>query len=498
MMMKRIFLLILVLLMIISFCGCRDKIEFSIDDLDTNKNTIVSTFAFNSNDDSAKALLKNDKVKSFQEMLSTTSVEYGYKELFNYQKAISGMLVDHSVVEHKYSALNDKGALTKEFLFDIVRKNNVEYLDKQTSLLGDIDDDNFLMRICEIIVDTTNDFLEQYPDIDKDRVYCNLGNLKIIEKKSALDFAAVEPGMILHVNRNTAQMVDLMTSSNMYSVLVHETMHILQYGCECELYNGCQRRCGIAHSYPDTKQDYSDWVWLAEGSAERLASLYSNVEPMTYKTLVNYILTLDLATMFQPDVPANYVETICFYPDVEKLFSLFNANTEEEKQEVYHMIYSLEMMQNEPNDVKQAYKANYGTEWSDEIRDDLNNKVKRPIVITLTKNFYINLTNVIAENEVSVNDILFLMNLFDSTIDYHLRLGLSEYDSYNAEFKVWYKSVQTEFMALFENITIEDYKEYNAKLNETTINAKLGWLDSNKRKFLVEKFEDNVCEYKFI
>lgn len=486
------------MLMTASLCACQKKIDFSINDLDTHQNTIVSTFSFSTKDESDATILAKDKIKAFQEKLTGTVVEYGYDELFNYQKALAGMMVDHSVVEHKYSALNTQGKLTKELLFDIVRKNNVEYLKNQTSLLSDIKDDDFLMRICEIIVDTTNHFLEEYPDIDKNRVYCNLGYLKIIEKKSALDFAAVEPGMILHVNRNTAQMVDLFTSSNMYSVLVHETIHILQYGCQCELYNGCQRRCGIAHSYPNQEQDYSDWVWLAEGSAERLASLYANVEPMTYKTLVNYILSLDLATMLQNDVPANYVETICFYPDVDKIFSLFNANTETEKYEIYQMIYALEMMQNEPNDVKEAYKKFYGTEWTDQIRDDLNNKVKRPIVMTLTKNFYINLSNVITENQVSKNDVLFLMNLFDSTINYHLHLDQSEYDSYNSEFIEWYKTVQSEFLGLFDNISIDDYKNYNAKLSDTTVNAGMKWLNDDKKQFLIEKFEDHLCDFKFL
>lgn len=202
--------------------------------------------------------------------------------------------------------------------------------------------------------------------------------------------------------------------------------------------------------------------------------------------------------MFQNDIPANYVETICFYPDVDKIFSLFNANTEVEKYEIYQMIYSLEMMQNEPNDVKDAYKKHYGIEWTDQIRDDLNNKVKRPIVMTLTKNFYINLTNVITENQVSKNDVLFLMNLFDSTINYHLRLDQSEYDSYNSEFIEWYKTVQSEFLGLFDNISIDDYKNYNAKLNDTTVNAGMKWFDDDKKEFLIEKFEDHLCDFKFL
>ena len=129
--------------------------------------------------------------------------------------------------KHQFSALDSSGALTKEHLLEVVNRNTKEYLnDSTTGVISAIDDQSFLLRICEIITDVTNDILKQYPDIDKERVYCNLGNLKVIEKKSALDYAAVEPGMILHINQATAQLADLLAGKSMYSVIIHETMQL--------------------------------------------------------------------------------------------------------------------------------------------------------------------------------------------------------------------------------------------------------------------------------
>lgn len=495
---KRIVVLLIIASVLLALAACRQEPTFSMNDFNKHENTVTTTFSFAADDSSEDLAYDSTKLEAFKNTLSSHSVEYGYDELFNYDQAISRIQVDCTVSEHQFSALNSNGKLTKEHLLEIVRQNNAAYLTGTTSLIKDVDDE-LLLRVCEIIVDAVNDTLSKYPDIDKTRVYCNLGNLKIVEKKAALDFAAVEPGMVLHINSTMSSMAGLLTGSNMYSVLVHEAMHIIQYGCECEEIDGCTRRCGLAYAYSETTkdQDYSDWIWLAEGSAERLASLYANVEPMTYANMVNYILSLDLATMLDPSVPANYVETLYFYNDLGKLFSLFDAETDEQKQEIYQMIYSLEIMQMEPADVKEAYQRIYGQEWTNEVRDDLNNRVKRPIVQTLTKVFFVKLADAICNNNLSKNDFLFLLNLYESTINYHLRLDKSEYDQYNADFIVWYESVRNDLFACIENVSADDYEQYSASDGTAKIFAGMKWLDQEKRDFLIAKFESNKCDYKF-
>lgn len=492
--MKRLFVLLLGIILVLSCCSCGKKTSFSIDSFDTHENTIERTYKFTEDENSEPVRYNKKRIHDFQKEIVNTKVAYDYDELFDYDKAMSGVFVNHNVTSHDYCALNQNGVLTTEHLFEIVRQNNTEYLKNMTSLLQDIDDE-FLLRICEIIVNTTNDILEKYPDIDRNRVYCNLGNLKVLEKLSALDFAAVEPGMVLHVNRSTSNMVHLLTSSNMYSVLVHETMHILQFGCQCEKIKGCTRRFGFAHAYDDWEQDYANWTWLGEGSAERMACLYANVEPMTYQNMVNYILTMDLATVLRDDIPANYIETLYFYDDANRLFSLFDADTETKKKEIYQMIYSLEIMQVEPDDIKEAYHRIYGVEWTEEIRDEVNYKVKSSIVKTLTKVFFTNLSNAVIKSEVSKNDVMFLLNLYESTINYHLKLD-SKNDSYNSEFIEWYKELQHSFFDNFGNLSQKEYVNYAASINENTINASMKWLDNDKREFLVEKFEANMCNYK--
>ena len=501
--MRRLFIRLISLLVMLSvvgvaFSSCGTKTKFSNDSLNTMQNTLAHKYSFDENNASETVQIDSDRMNQFIADIKNTAVDYGYAEMFNYEKAMSGIAIDHAVSKHQFSALDSSGALTKEHLLEIVNRNTKEYLKNSTTkIVSEIDDQSFLLRLCEIITDVTNAILKQYPTVDQERVYCNLGNLKVVEKKSALDYAAVEPGMILHINQATARLADLLDGKSMYSVIIHETMHIIQYGCACEPGQECTRRCGLAHAY-NWEQDYSDWLWFAEGSAERMTCLYSDVEPMTYENMVRYIVSIDLATMLQKNVPANYAETINFYCDPQMLFDLFGCETEQDKEEIYHLIYGLEMMQMQPEDVKKAYKEKYGAELAGSVADDFNNRIKRPIIKTLTKSFYRTLAQTVINETVTKNDLLFLLNIFESTINYHVCFDRPEQDDYNAALAEWYQQTQNAFFDCLLNVGRDDYAGYAAEKNSTLLNADMQWLESNKQVFLTDKYEALDKSFKYM
>jgi len=485
----------LVITMLFGLCACGKKSGFSVSDFKPAAPAIESTYAFAEAEAPEPVQYSQEKLKSFQNTLQEYRVEYGYEELFNYEKGMEGMLVDSSVDFHAYSALDESGKLNAKHLYDIVKENNKEYLKKATSVYEALDD-KVILPICEIITDVVTNMLEQYPEIDKDRVYCNLGNLKIVEKRSGINYGAVQSDLVLYINRSTAQLLDIKQEASMYNVLVHETMHILQFGCSCEQETGYDRRCGVAYYYDDRKQQYSDLIWLGEGSAERMACLYIGTKPMTYFNHINYILTFNLATMLKDEIPANYIETLYFHNDAKMLFDVFDAHTEEEKQELYKMLYALEIMQSEPVDVKDAFYEIYGIEWTEEVSGDVFNKVKRPIIQTVTKQFYTNLADAVMSHEVSKNDVLFLVNMYESTINQHLKLDNAKYDDYNAEFVEWYKDCRKAFFEAFENVTEEEYAAFSALDDLKQISASVNWLAKEKQQLLFEKCEAHECKYK--
>lgn len=496
-MMKRMLCAVIVMAMLFALCSCGSKVSFKQDSLTNKSDTVTITNSFSETDDSAVVKADTTKAKSFIQSVKEQTVDYGYDEMFNCDKTLEGIYFDHTVANHQYSALNENGKLTKENLFRVVRENNKSYLaDQQTTILEDMDDDDYLMRVCEIITTVTHDMLNQFPNIDKERLYCNLGYLKIINKASALDFAAVEPNMVLHMNAATSQMADIMQNASMYSVLVHETMHILQYGCSCENIDGCSRRCGLAHHFDEWEQDYADIVWLSEASAERMTCLYSKVEPMTYQNMVNYVVTMDLSTMLQDSIPANFIETLSFYDNPDLIFELFGCENDTDKKEIVHLLYALEMTHMSPEDVKASYLKYYGKELKDDEQDDLNNSLKRPILKTLTKRFYINLMSMVTDKQATQNDLYFLLNLFEDTINYHLQLNETDMERYNSDFSEWYGETRSKFFECLDNADYDSYCLYNAKADDKTINASMKWIDSEKATFLIGKYETVKCDFK--
>ena len=100
------------------------------------------------------------------------------------------------------------------------------------------------------------------------------------------------------------------------------------------------------------------------------------------------------------------------------------------------------------------------------------------------------------KNKVSKNDALFLLNLYESTMNQHLHFDNQKYDEYNKDFVEWYRDCRAEFFASFENLTLDDYAAYAAGDGSNTINATLKWFPKEKAELLKEKYEVHKCMYK--
>ena len=157
----------------------------------------------------------------------------------------------------------------------------------------------------------------------------------------------------------------------------------------------------------------------------------------------------------------------------------------------------MDLKHTQSEDVKEAYKEKYGAELVDSVAADFNNTIKRPIVKTITKNFYRNLAQTVATETVTKNDLLFLLNIFDSTINYHLCFDRPDQDEYNATFAKWYQQTQDAFFDCFPNVSRDDYADYAAVKDDTLLNAGMQWLASDKQAFLADKYEalDNNFKY---
>ncbi len=496
---KKIITFILCFLIICCSSGCSNsKLKSSNANLEFSSKPRKYTISFLNNDGTESISLSNESVEGFEKRISAISLPYKYSELYGVNECYDRIFTKLSVAEHKHSALDENRNLTAEHLKDIVKENNKLFLEEQKSGKGFYKeaDDNFLLSLCQLIVDTVKAVKEKYPDIDYERVYCNLANLKVFYKVGSLNFAAVTPEMNMELGDAMLQSATVFYGdTSVRNVIVHETMHIIQLGCSCENIEHCTRRAGITYRWDDVELQGNDWSWFFEGSAEKNMSLLTGQDTMTYKQMINYLQSVNLATFLCSEIPAYYAETISFYDDPNNLFKIFHANSKEEITEVANLMEAIQIIQELPDEFKDAYKAKYGIDLSvDEESDKVRYSLKPAVCLTFSKAFYRNLANALAkENGITQSDLFYLIRIFEAAMDYHSLYTKQERSEINQPFLDKYKEIRTSFFMLLKENGIEmndnSYSDYEMFAEENVANASFRWLEQGKKEFLMERTE---------
>jgi len=448
-----------------------------------------------SNDDNSKFItLPSKSINNLQAFIKDIEVTFPYSKLFNTEECFKRLQTTVSVSKHD-SIFDSFTTFTLSSLLDKVKQNNATYIEVNTFGYEQPKDD-FLIEISKLIIDTISKLKEQQPDIDYNRVLCNLSNLKILYKKGMVDNAQVTADMVMNISPNMFEIVDLMSGENgCRDVVVHEIMHIVQMGCKCEGIEHCTRRCGFSYRWDDFELNTTDFGWLFEGSAERMMCNITGDVALTYKYMINYICTANLATTLKNDVPANCLETLSFYSDIDKVYELFGCCTKEDKIEILNMLIATNIIQMAPDEFLDAYELTYKEDVGDpNTIDKINYTLKPSVCVVLTKVFYNQLLDIISNNTpITVNDLLFIINLFEASLDNHLKYSNLNYQSYNEAFIKTYLSIRKNFFdALSSNNDIdisEQYKSYSMLADKNTINASLKWLTKDKTDFLIERLE---------
>ena len=480
--------LCIALLLSLSACSKPAK-KYNMNFTETSKNT---NFVLNKNDDSANIELTQDSIDELKRTIDNIKVDVPYSELFKTEECYNRLNQSIAINTHD-SIFNDFAELSGSSLMTKVKDNNKVYLQENT--FGyEVPDDDFLLELCDLIIETISKIKNEYPTIDYKRVLCNLSNLKILYKKGMVDNAQVTAEMVLNISPNMFEIVELMSGKNgCRNVVIHEIMHIVQLGCQCENIEHCTMRCGFSYRWDDFDINSTDFRWLFEGSAERMMCNITGDVALTYKYMINYICTMNIATMLNDSVSANYLETLSFYNDVDKLYNLFGCKSKLEKLEILNMLIATNVIQTAPEEFLTAYAKSYNEDTSSsETIDKINYTLKPSVCLIVTKQFYNQLLDLLGSDEaITTNDLMFIINLFEASLDNHLKYTSANNQSYNQKFIGEYLNIRN---SLFESISRENainisklYTSFEMILTEKTVAASLNWLQEKKIEFLIER-----------
>lgn len=444
---------------------------------------------------SAELTLSENGAAAVLAAVENTQPEYPYTDMYDLPEVKKRLNCVPQVQAHQFSALNSAGKLDASHLAALVKDNNKAFLETKPFGYTAVEED-YIEALCGFIVTVVDMVKQMYPELDWERVHCNLGNLKILYKSGMLSFAQVNDKLVLAISKNNTNIVQTMKGEDGFSrVLTHETMHLLQIGCACEAVKNCSRRAGICYYWEDFTLNTTDWTWMVEGSAERMMCRITGGEAVSYQYKMDYLCSMTMSVLLRDPVQPDTMETMCFYSDPELLFETFGCETEQQREELLNLMITLQVLQMQPNSFMIAYRERTGVDLGtdEEAFNQFCYALKPAICTTIAKEFYENLTTFLQENPVSLNDLFFLLNLFEGHLNPHLTYTNESKREINRPFMQAYIPLrQALFTALEQDNPGLDlaslYEQYEiCGKGSNELNGELAMLSEEKRNFLRER-----------
>lgn len=467
-------------------------IDYSNTSSETEK-TVPMKDIFFGDKECTMVSFNEESLLEFNNFLDNTNIYYDYENLYNIEAALN---------EYNKLVFNDKHSHSIDItnpneLLNVILKNNEEYKKNEVmSLYKDLSNEE-LLSLCKLIVKTVNDFLNDNPDISKERISCVLSDLKVFNTSFTMSIAYVTGDNIMALSPNMLNFVELLDTEKTDSI-IHEIVHLLQKGCNCdyEKNSNLSHNYGFSYNFKNLKINSLDYSWLYEASAEKNMSNYTGHNPLTYQYKIGYLESLSLVNLLNDNFKVNDTERLTFKKNLDCLFESFNVKTDKEKNEVLKLMYSIEVMQMEPKEFYEALEKITGKTPDDEsYLEDVCFRLKASVCGTLTKFFYRNLANSISNKNLTLQDVFYLISLFENDINSHIHYDLKERMEYNEVFMDNYISIQnTFFHYLAKSLNIDQssveelFNNYTSKIKDSngnvTDNYDLSFLSEEKREYL--------------
>ncbi|MGE5456625.1 MAG: hypothetical protein ACM3O4_05965 [Ignavibacteriales bacterium] len=449
-------------------------------------------------------LLNSANYNQFKNYIEDIDVVYPNEDLFGIDAALSKYnQLTFDVSNHSGDILKDASSINASQLMNIIIENNKVYLDESSNKIGggkvyDNLSNKDLLEVCQIITDTFNYHLEKGL-IDADKASCNLAHLKIF-KAASPDMAFMTKDNCLVISPDMVSVLQIMNPNiDAYrNTIIHEVMHIFQDACiDVQKNNGFDTNYGPAYAWPNLKTNPLMWDWFIEAAAEKNANNYTGDDASTYHNMIGYLEGMSLVTILDDDVNVNQTERLTFDNRLKPLFEQFNCITDEQKKELIKMMYSLDIMHMQTEDFVKIYEEKYGTKLNTADFDKLNYQMKGSICTTLTKYFYLNLAEQIKDKNLSLQDTFFLITLFESELNSHLKYTRTDLFEYNEDFMNQYVDIQDHFLKALSqgnnytsNELLDLYDNYGMTLlkdGTKSPNYNLSWLSNDKKNYLLSR-----------
>lgn len=409
-------------------------------------------------------------------------VDYEESEHFYTDEALAKYynIQEYDTVTHNNYIVNGKVDSAK--LRDKVIANNKAYL-ADTLKYTEYNSSTF-DTIFNAIVETLNREINENTDIEQ--LNDNLDNLKILNGRIQANGYLTEDKILVV---NSEHVLKAGGTDFLAAVAGHETIHLIQAASKLETQKeGYQKNTGLYFEWSDLKVNPLANQWFVEGAAERIMNEYNEVSDdlVAYPNNVKSMDSITLSALIRPDVDSLTIPRLTMQQDFDKLFDLFNCQTDEEKQEVVNMLFSFEIIYNGNQDFYNESGRAYDNK--------LNYSLSSSICQTLTKNFYTNLYNSVSTGEENLSTIFSLISTFEADMNRITKFYDTSKYEYNQDFIDMYVRIQDQFFQRISETTNmskeEVYGMYSDYYKSVPSLSSTKNLDSDEIEFVNDLQED--------
>lgn len=484
--MKHFLSIIIVVVFMFSLCSCGNR-KAAVNNFDLRE----EIGGFSVETDLPHVGIETADYDEFLKFMDYDGIDCPYVELFGIEEAMAekdGR--NFEVSEHTYDFFEGADSVDSERLYEVVKANNEKYMEGADKYFYEKPSDSQLKECCVIVADTINWGIENTDGIDMDALGCILGNLKILNRDSMnyasfdckKDILNISPGMIKE-KKNRSGIADI------YEITItHEAMHILQFRCTDVEQGAEDVFIGTSYSFENLDVNSLKISWLYEASAELNTTLRFGCEPTTYQYMVDNLESIGLATVLNDDVKARQLEKLCFAHDEDALYNQLEFT---DKTKAAEFLFAVELLRKKNEDFKTAYENKYGA-FEEDYSGFLTKTYTPYFVEVVSKLFYKNLSSKLAQSEMSLNDVFYIISLYELDLLKDIPFdNPTVREQYNTVYEQ-YSDLRKEFLGYIQKYTDTDvlnaFKEYRMNYENGSgvyANASLDWLEDEKRDYIL-------------
>jgi len=402
------------------------------------------------------------ELRTYTNEQTTTPIALGYsidisdEQIFTYQDYYQldealNLYHRNQISKENGDAILSNGMIDSEKLIKQVLDNNEQYMNQGSNAINVFYtemDSTDLRMICEKITKVIN-------DLGKAEVVGDcLKTLTMFEKSGSASNAYVTHDLTFVYNPTMTglyadmQEIQGRDENTTDAVIVHEIMHLLQYGMgDTKLDNGVEAGMCRMYNVPNLDKQLvvdSLWYpWVLEASAELGMADYLDVEPGTYTKKISYLTSYNLSRFNDLE---KGLEKIAYLDSLEDVFLELHLTTKQEQLDFLTFLYSVEITQSDPEDFWNSYPH----ELSEDERLKIRKEIRTQAVEYLTCQFFSQLQDAIQQGNITDLETVFYL-LLNWELDVYHHLEYTQSDSYEVALPALNKQSQLQ-QRLFNSI----------------------------------------------